>query len=154
MKIRISAKALIVREGRLLAARKEDRDGSYYILIGGGQKFGETLHETVRRECLEEAGIDVEPGEMLLMREYIGNSHEFASTDAHRHAIEHMFICRALGEPDPARAVEPDEGQVGVEWLPLEQIEEYRLYPQSMRAALREYFLRGVPLPAYWGNVN
>lgn len=41
----MSAKAVIVEDGRLLALRLEGRDGDYYILPGGGHDVGETLEE-------------------------------------------------------------------------------------------------------------
>jgi ADP-ribose pyrophosphatase YjhB (NUDIX family) len=54
---RNSAKAIIVREGRLLVTRNSDPEGDWYILPGGGQNHSEPLHATLRRECLEEIGV-------------------------------------------------------------------------------------------------
>jgi len=154
LKIRNSAKALIVRDGQLLAMKKEGKNGYFYILIGGGQQFGETLRDAVKRECREEAGIDVEPGQLLFVREYIGSTHEFSDTDSHRHFMEFLFFCQPLSEPDPAKATEIDEGQVGFEWLPLETIDTVGLYPLALRQAIREHFLLGMAQPVYQGNIN
>lgn len=44
MGIRNSAKAVIIQEGKLLAIKKQDKEGYYYILPGGGQEHGENLH--------------------------------------------------------------------------------------------------------------
>ncbi|MBM3861911.1 MAG: NUDIX domain-containing protein, partial [Verrucomicrobia bacterium] len=68
--IRNSAKAIIIRDGCVLLVRVNDEGGEWYVLPGGGQRHGESLHETVRRECLEEIGVEVEVGELRLVREY------------------------------------------------------------------------------------
>ena len=44
--IRNSAKALIIRDGKMAAVRLEDSDGVWYILPGGGQETEELLPET------------------------------------------------------------------------------------------------------------
>lgn len=137
--IRNSVKAVICHEGRLLAIRKRDADGAYYILPGGGQEFGETFHETLRRECLEEVNAEVEIGPLLFIREYIGAHHEFAASDGDAHQVEYMFRCN-LKEPAALRTGQlPDEGQEGLEWLPLSGLGEARLYPKALRSPIRDW---------------
>src|SRR5687768_8900235 len=48
---RNSAKALIVKDGRILVIRKKVGTELWYLLPGGGQEKGETLHEALKREC-------------------------------------------------------------------------------------------------------
>ena len=43
--IRNSAKAIIVKNGKLLTMKGIDNKGDYYLLPGGGQGFGETLQQ-------------------------------------------------------------------------------------------------------------
>jgi len=62
--VRLSVKAIIVREGRLLVLKCRDQQGFWYVLPGGGQQVGETLDQALRRECLEELGCM--PGVRLL----------------------------------------------------------------------------------------
>jgi 8-oxo-dGTP diphosphatase len=80
--IRNSVKAIIVRDGALLLIRKEDAQGTYYIFPGGGQEKFETMPETLRRECMEEIGVEVEVGALRCIREYIGRNHQFGEADA------------------------------------------------------------------------
>lgn len=137
--IRNSVKAVICREGRLLAIRKRDAEDAYFILPGGGQEFGETFHETLRRECLEEVNAEVEIGPLIFIREYIGAHHEFAASDGNVHQVEYMFLC-SLRDPSTLRTgCHPDEGQEGFEWLPLSSLEEARLYPKALRASIRDW---------------
>lgn len=53
MKLRNSAKAVVVHEGRVLLTRCRDHRGEWYCFPGGGQEPGETLANAARRECLE-----------------------------------------------------------------------------------------------------
>ncbi|ENQ3104763.1 ADP-ribose pyrophosphatase YjhB, NUDIX family [Bacillus sp. 491mf] len=154
MKIRNSVKALIVRDDHFLVIKKHDQDGEYYLLVGGGQEPGETFTETVKRECLEEIGAEVQPNELLFIREYIGKNHEQAEFDFDLHQIEYMFSCTLLSEPDMKRATQLDTNQVGIEWLPLHNITQYRLYPKTLCVQLQKHFIHHEKTEVYLGDVN
>src|SRR5688500_4552235 len=149
--IRPAGKAVIVREGRLLAIGNRGEDGVFYTLPGGGQEPGESLVDCVRRECREELGAEVEVGELRFVRDYVGRNHERAAQEGDVHALELLFECRLLSEPAGSGPV-PDLAQTGVEWLPLERIEEYELYPRALRRHLRA--LGREATPVYAGDVN
>lgn len=154
MKVRNSVKALIVRDEHILAIKKRDDDGYYYVLVGGGQEPGETFLETVKRECVEEIGAEVQPHELLFIREYIGKNHEHAAFDYNTHQVEYMFSCTLLTEPDVNKATELDTDQIGIEWIPLTKIEEYRLYPRALGEKLKKHFINGERVEVYLGDVN
>ncbi|MDA8243983.1 MAG: NUDIX domain-containing protein [Elusimicrobia bacterium] len=149
-KVRVSAKAILVRNGRLLLMRGRDRSGTYYLLPGGGQRAGETLREALTRECAEETGILVKPGRVRYVRDYIARNHEFAEWDRDFHQVEVMFVCsfvRRLGRPRS-----PDRSQTGFSWLPLAGLGKARLYPAALKELLSEEGkMRG---PVYLGDVN
>jgi 8-oxo-dGTP diphosphatase len=154
MGIRNSAKAVIVQDDMIVAIKKKDKDGYYYILPGGGQEHGENLHETLKRECIEEINVEVEIGDLLFIREYIGKNHEHSKFDSEVHQTEYMFLCKIKeGSKDIRNGIVPDDGQLGVEWLPLSGLLEYRLYPQSMRKYIVDY-IAGKEHPVYLGDIN
>jgi ADP-ribose pyrophosphatase YjhB (NUDIX family) len=150
--MRNSAKAIIIADGHLLTMKAQDQWGPYFLLPGGGQEFGETIHEALRRECMEEISAEVEIGELVFVREYIGRNHEFAEFDADFHQVECMFRCSLAPGAEPAVGLVPDKDQVGVEWIPLSQIMEYRLYPRGIREALTQLDVRRHPV--YFGDIN
>lgn len=131
-RLRNSAKAVIIEDGCLLVTVNQGENGRYYLLPGGGQEGGETLHQTLRRECLEEIGADIEIGELLYLREYIGRNHEFVADDGGAHQVDFMFGCRLLTRPSHDAAAIPDTWQIGLEWAPLEQLGGYQFYPQAL----------------------
>ncbi|KYG90611.1 NUDIX hydrolase [[Bacillus] sp. KCTC 13219] len=152
MRIRNSAKAIIVKDKKLLAIKIQENGGTYYILPGGGQEHGENLHQALERECKEELGVEVEIGELIFVREYIGKNHEFAARHAHAHQTEFMFLCH-VHHNTFINGSNPDKGQIAVEWLPLNDLLEYKLYPQALRAHLISYFDSG-KATIYVGDIN
>ena len=137
--IRSAARALILEEGRLLVSKMRDERGIFYVLPGGGQNPGETLHEALHRECAEEVGAKIEVGEMLFVREYIGKNHDFAHRHREFHQLEHVFRCRLLNPHEIGLGHETDVRQVGVSWLAVENIHLTRFLPE----VLKPYFVDG-----------
>lgn len=150
--IRNSAKAIIIRDGCLLLIRNRDRQGDWFILPGGGQNHGESLHQALQRECREEIGAHVHIGELRLIREYIGRNHEFAEQDAQAHQVDLMFECRIDAAYIPAIGAVPDSGQTGVAWIPLHELHAVRLYPKALADTLND---GAAATPCrYLGDVN
>jgi len=135
--IRNSAKAIIIRDGSLLLIRLSDVEGNWYTLPGGGQLHGETLRETLQRECEEEIGVRVQVGELRLVREYIGKHHEFAQHDGDVHQVEFMFECRIDPSSNPTTGQSPDTHQTGIAWVALSDLQNCRLYPEILRQILK-----------------
>lgn len=153
--LRNSVKAVIIREGQLLVTVNRDAWGEFLLLPGGGQRFGETMIEALKRECQEEIGCDIVVKELLGIREYIGAHHEFAAIDAELHQIEIMFLCElAPGcEPQAGKLTDKEKSweQTGIAWLPLFRLRDYRIYPSVLAEWLQAW--PHIP-PRYWGDVN
>ncbi|MDI6895332.1 MAG: NUDIX domain-containing protein [Bacillota bacterium] len=149
--VRVSVRAVIIRDRQLLVTRNRDPWGDYYLLPGGGQHPGETMVSALQRECMEEIGVTVHVGDLLYVREYIGRNHEFAEYDGDVHQVELMFSCALAGEAAPALGSNPDANQVSVVWLDLDELGQYRLYPAVLKELIPQTRKGG---PVYLGDVN
>lgn len=150
--IRNSAKAVIISSGRLLVIKCRDEKGDFYLLPGGGQEPGEILPETLRRECAEEISVEVEVGRFLLMREYIGRNHEWAEEESDVHQLELMFACWIKDDQEPRPGDLLDQWQTDIEWLPLDRLDEFRIYPKILARILPNHTLRLAD--PYLGDTN
>jgi 8-oxo-dGTP diphosphatase len=152
--VRISVKALIIQDGKLLTIHKHGEETDFYALPGGGQQVGETLPEALQRECLEEISVGVEVGELVFIRDYIGRNHEFAHLDSETHFLNIVFACRIVsGTLQPGSV--PDKRQLGVAWLPIQRLAEYPFFPQQGITAILRWWKEGKPArPIYLGDIN
>ena len=62
-RFRVAVSALLFDEHRVLLAHRRDID--WWNLPGGGMELGETVEEAVKREVLEETGLDVEVEQLV-----------------------------------------------------------------------------------------
>lgn len=150
---RNSVKGLIVENDRILLTRNRDHMGDFHLLPGGGQRFGETLHQALVREVLEETGWVVRPGGLVLVRDYVGANHEFADEDGDVHQVELVF------QADPIEELEdwdsaPDAWQVGTDWIDMAQLGSLRMYPSALTRLLPPLVRGDYDGPLYLGDVN
>ena len=142
-RVRTSAKALVIKDGHMLAIKLRDADGVFYIMPGGGQHAGELLPDAVEREVAEEAGIRVKAGDAVLVIEGAEGEPD--------HRVDIVFRCEYIG-PCDAEA-QYDWNQIGTEWLPLDTLNRAPLYPSKLRRAIMN-LAQGKGNPVYLGNEN
>lgn len=140
--IRNSAKALIIKDGKMAAIRINDGGDEWYIMPGGGQESGEQLSETVRREVTEELGLEVEPKELAFVIEGVqGESF---------HRVDLVFLCEYI-RPIENAELHSDTNQTGVEWLDIATLNTSKLYPSKLRRQIMNLY-EGKPYRVYLGN--
>ena len=124
---------------RMNVKKKENSNapyGEYYVFPGGGLEENETLEEGVKREVLEEFGIEVEVKEKLYFRQ-IGEELD-----------EYLFLCKyvsgTLGtgtgpefSGDPKYA---DRGLYIPTIVPKEEIKNIRLLPEEFKEKMLKDF--------------
>ncbi len=150
---RVAARALIIRGDSILVLRK---NGDRYALPGGGQTPGESLHQTLLRECHEEIGCEVQIGALLCVADYLKQRESVPGSQ--RHLIETLFACEVPEDYRAQNGPAPDKNQLGVCWLPQQQLDTARLLPAFLprvikdvldqRRAQRDYF------PQYLGLIE
>ncbi len=89
-RLRVRACGLLVENDKLLLIRHLGlgKSGYFWSPVGGGVNFGETLENALRREFLEETGLEIEIEEFVF-------SYEFIALPLH--ALEFFFLVRRVG---------------------------------------------------------
>lgn len=86
-KVRIRVCGLCWQNDSLLLVKHQIEGQPLWAPPGGGVEFGELLNETLKREFLEETGLEVRPGKFLFGCEFVKNP---------LHAIELFFEVTAV----------------------------------------------------------
>ena len=140
--IRNAAKALIIKDGKMLAIKIKDGNEEWYIMPGGGQESEEILPQTVQREVLEEMGILVEVKDLVFVIEGV-HGEAF-------HRVDLVFSCEYLGIQEDAKRIS-DTNQAGFEWLDISTLNTTPLYPSKLRRQIMN-LQEGKPCKVYLGN--
>ena len=141
--VRTSAKALVIKDGCMLAIKLRDQDGDFYIMPGGGQMPGELLPMAVEREVAEETGISVNAKDVVFVIEGVeGEPH---------HRVDIVYLCEYL--ESSGTLSHPDINQVGYEWLDIETLNQAPLYPSKLRRPIMNLYT-GNKTAVYLGNEN
>lgn len=151
MFVRYSVKALIIQNNHLLVVEKLNNKGRYFVLPGGGQEFGETFCQTLKRECVEELGFSIKVINLIFVREYIGKNHDFSDMDEDVHQVEFIFSC-SIKEKRINYQTERDEGQIGISWLHTESLNQHRIFPSVLKEVIR--LMNDDDRPIYLGDIN
>ncbi|MBR6022198.1 MAG: NUDIX domain-containing protein, partial [Kiritimatiellae bacterium] len=127
--IEVIARGALVKGGRLLTCRSVRRGTRY--LPGGHVEWGETSVEALRREWMEELGVECEVGPFLGVEE---QTYELDGEPVAEISTVFAVECDALkgegaGEASP-------ESHIRFEWVPLEALEESGMMPEGIRRAL------------------
>ncbi len=140
--IRNTAKALVIRDDKILAIKISDGLESWYIMPGGGQNSEELLSDAVCREVAEETGIQVKVNDLAFV---IEGAH---GEDFHR--VDFVFLCEYIASIDMPNLIW-DTNQVGFEWLDIKLLNQLPLYPSKLRRQIMNLY-EGKPYQIYLGN--
>lgn len=106
------ASAVIVKDGRLLLARRREREGSLlWALPGGAIEPGESAEQAAEREAREETGLDVAARQVLGAR-----VHPATGREMHYVACDVLAGIPFVGDPEEHDAVE---------FVPIGELGEY-----------------------------
>lgn len=140
--IRNAGKALIIKDGKMLAIKLKDEKEEWYIMPGGGQEAEECLPQSVCREVAEELGICVDVKDLVFVIEGL-HGESF-------HRVDLVFLCEYKGIIENA-VLQGDTNQVGYDWLDIKTLNTTPLYPSKLRRQIMNLY-EGKPYKVYLGN--
>ena len=129
-RIETIARGICIEDGRLLVCRAKGSATCY--LPGGHVEFGESAREALRREMMEEAGLDVEAGGFRGVAE-----NSFMQKGA-PHSEVNIVFSMEIPSARGCAAVESREDWIEFEWVRLDSLGAAGLLPEDFRRLGRE----------------
>lgn len=125
-KPRVTSAVLVVHEGKfLLAERNKVNYNGYWIIPGGGVKFGETIQEAAIREIKEETNLDVEITKLIGPKEVINVPSKY-----------HSVVFFHLAKPKHTN-IEAKEDVSAAKFFSIEEVKQLKI-AESVEWALKE----------------
>lgn len=129
----IIARAVIIRDDRILTARQRGR--RWHFLPGGHVETGESVEPALTRELHEELGLPVTVAGFVGVVE-----HGYTEDDIDHHEVNLVFEIE-LGAAHPAS----QEDHLEFVWLPLDALPETDLRPGSLKTGVQAWINEPVP---------
>lgn len=134
-KLNVRAAGIIIHNHKILVHRNINSD--HYALVGGRVQIGEDSATTIKREMKEELGKDIEiTGYITTIENF------FKLKDTKYHEIMFVYQVEFSKEEDKKieYALKNVEGKDNLqyEWLALDKIDQYPLWPKEIQTVLKE----------------
>jgi len=132
--LRLRVSGICIQKDSVLLIKHQSigKKGILWAPPGGGLKFGETIHDALKREFLEETGLSIEVEELILVNEYLENP---------LHAIELFFKAIVTGG-DLIKGTDPEmsfENQLisEIKFLPFSELAV--MDPETVHSLFKTY---------------
>ena len=132
---RYRAAAIIIENGHVLFAGNERE--SYYYSIGGGVHIGESAEEAVKREVLEETGVEYEVERLAFIHEnFFDGDGTLEGRECHEIAL--YFLMKPRGTQELNSNSYTKGVKENMYLLPIDKLNEYRAYTTFFREKLKD----------------
>lgn len=142
---------VVSSDNQFLLGRKDPRSGGVYAdcwhIPGGGIEDGETKQQALKREMLEELGLDMSTAKISLIDEKgESEAHKTLKDSGETVLCRMRFYVYQITINKKARdiTVIPGDDIVEAEWVNLNTIDGYRLTPPSIELFARLGWMRGL----------
>ncbi len=129
------SRVVILRDGKILFIHRIKHGKKYYVLPGGTIEEGESPEQTAIREAKEETNYDI------IIKSLLWEIKEDVKGETR---MLHVFLVGSfkgklkLGGPEAERQSEDD--QYLFEWVPVNKMEDYLIYPDGLKERLINKF--------------
>lgn len=133
---RYRAAAIIVENGCVLFAGNAQED--YLYSIGGAVHMGETAEGAVKREVLEETGVEYEIDHLAVVHEnfFSDSSGLLGGLDCHEICL--YFMMKSKGSQELHSDSYTHGAREEMHWIPIDEIDYHKAFP----IFLKGYFAR------------
>ena len=139
--MRKAARAIIIKDGKIVITHRNKFGMEYYILPGGGVDLGETIEQALYRELSEEACVQVANPRPV-----------FTEHSGEPYGTQHIFLCDYVsGEP----ALHPDSAEAKIHamgknlyqpmWMDLEEFAKVKVRSEHIKQAILKCLREGWP---------
>ena len=133
MEPRIRVAAILRRETRVLLVRHEKQGREYWLLPGGGVNVGETLVDGLKRELVEELGIDEE----IPLEGPVALADSISPPGWPPKHVVHIVFAGHLGDRSLERVTSGDPAVRNHRLFDVEELAELALHPPIQRFLAR-----------------
>lgn len=132
---RIATRALVFKDEKVLLVREKDVD--WWSFPGGGVDYGETIHEALLREAIEELGVAPE-------HVTIDDTLAFISIGAVVNGVPRANLFYRVAVPE--NEIKPSEDVSEQQWFTLEELASLYISPgtDNVVEELRKLFTKNV----------
>jgi len=119
----------IIRDGPHIVLIRRNREPAIgrWTFPGGGVELGETVHEAIRREVLEETGLEVEVADLILIVDRI--LHDDAGRIQYHYVILDFLVSPVGG------ALRPGDDAGDARWVSLSELDDLDVTEQAKKIA-------------------
>ena len=130
-KITERVRAIIISSDKILLIKRVKDDDSYWGIPGGAVEIGETHEQAIKRECLEELGVEIVTEKLFLQRA--------SDKPGMEEQLEFFYLCKIIGgkvgtgkgpEFQPKTQY---KGEYIVKWIPLKELSTLNLKPAEVK---------------------
>lgn len=139
--MRQAVRAIVTSGDKMLVMKRNKFGKEYYTLIGGGIELGEELEAALRRELVEETGMQVGAVRLVYVEE-----------PGEPYGTQYVFWCEYLGG-DPVLGADSEEAFISAAghniyepmWLPIAELANVNFVSGSLKAELMSALHHGFP---------
>lgn len=122
---RIATRAIIMHDDRLLVVNAWKGSTRLWCAPGGGVENQSSLPENLRREVMEECGLDVNVGQAVLVNEFYDPRSKF-------HQVEVFFRCDVVSGDVSNEWLDPEGVVFHRKWVTRDELAQLPVKPDSL----------------------